>query len=82
MKQKRLPKSFFLLLATVSISSFVFVNMHADIQFQANAKLSQVAEQKMEKETDDEKNYDLQIPNAGVLGRVLDVAQKLLDVAR
>ncbi|MBK7936948.1 MAG: hypothetical protein IPJ82_07540 [Lewinellaceae bacterium] len=80
MKRKQLPKSLFLLIAVFSISSFLFVNVHANV---ANAGLccaTKLEQPKME-ESENGKARELPVPDMTVLGRLLELAQKFIDVA-
>lgn len=80
MKQKRLPRFFLPFIAVFSIGAFLFVNLHADFSLQHTSTLPDLSQSKIENETGN-KDYDVQVPDISILGRALDIAQKLLPVA-
>jgi cell division protein FtsL len=80
MKQKRLPKSLLPFIALFSLLAFLFVNLHGDLPLQNASNIQTLTQSKLENESD-EKDYDVKIPDVGFLGKVLDIAQKLLPVA-
>ena len=81
MKRKQLPKSLFLLIAVFSVSSFLFVNVHA-----SNAKSDLCCAAKLEQpkmeESENGKSREIAVPDVTVLGRLLELAQKFIDIAR
>ncbi len=80
MKQKRLPKSLLPFVAVVSMTAFLFVNVHSGNSTQNVLSASEIAPAQVEHE-EDEKAYEVKVPDISLLGRVLDIAQKLLPVA-
>ncbi len=80
MKRKQLPKSPFLLIAVFSLSSFVFVNLHASF---SNIGVCDKAKQEQSKleECENGKSREIPLPDVTALGRILALAQKLLEVA-
>jgi hypothetical protein len=80
MKQKRLPKYFFPFITVVSMTAFLFVNVHSGNSTQKNLFTSEIAPAQVEHD-EDEKAYEVKVPDISLLGRVLDIAQKLLPVA-
>ena len=80
MKQKRLHKSLLPIIALFSLLAFLFVNLHADLPQQNANNVPTLTQSKLEDESA-EKGYDVKIPDISFLGRVLDIAQKLLPVA-
>ncbi len=80
MKRKQLPKSLFLLIAVFSFSSFVFVNLHANRNDENACSQTKLEQPKME-ECDNGKSREIPVPDVTMLGRLLDLAQKLIEVA-
>ena len=81
MKRKSQPKSIFLIAAIFSLTSFIFVNVHANLTSPQGICSQTKIGQPQVKECDDSEEQDVQIPDVTVLGRVLELAQKFLPVA-
>ncbi len=81
MKRKQLPKSPFLLIAVFSLSSFVFVNLHANLSNIGVCSETKMEQPKME-ECENGKSREIPVPDVTVVGRLLALAQKLIEVAR
>lgn len=81
MKQKSLPKSFFLIAVVFSLAAFVFVNVHASLTIPQHLCTQTKMEQTQLKECQDTDTQEMKIPDVTVLGRLLKLAQKFLTIA-
>jgi hypothetical protein len=77
MKQKTLPKSFFLAISSFSLAAFLFVNVHAGLNLQQKAPGAGLAQSKVEENED--QHALIRIPDITVLGRIMDVVHKAMD---
>ncbi len=78
MKQEKLPKSLFLTIAIFSLFAFVAVNLHASLATPVQGHVKQELPQPRVEETAEQTNRGLAIPDVTVLGRLFDLAQRLL----
>jgi hypothetical protein len=82
MKRKILPKSLLLTAVIFSLSSFVFVNLHANMTASKQSCSLFTLEQPQVKECDDDSDaQDIKVPAVTVIGRVINLVQKFLPVA-
>ena len=81
MKRKSLPKSLFLFAIIFSLTSFVFVNVHANLTLSQQTCMQTMMGQTKVQDCDDAEARDVKIPDVAVLGRLLELAQKFLPVA-
>ena len=79
MKRKQLPKSLFFLIAVFSLSSFLFVNVHANISNAGLCCETKLEQPKIE-ESENGKSTEIPVPDVTVLGRLLELAQKFITV--
>jgi len=78
MEQKHLPKSLFLTIAIFSLFAFIAVNLHASMTAPAQSNLKkELLQTKVEDEAEQE-DRNLAIPDVTVLGRLFELAQRLL----
>lgn len=82
MKRKSLPKTLFLATAIFGLTAFLFVNVHANltipVQVRTEVKLDQQAQVK---EGDEAEEQEVRIPDVSALGRLFELAKKLVSVA-
>jgi hypothetical protein len=81
MEKKQLPKSFYFIAAAFSLTAFLFVNLHAGLSIGNKLPGSELAQSKVE-EGAPQKDYDVPVPDVTVLGKVFELAEKLLPLAR
>jgi hypothetical protein len=81
MKQKQLPKSFFLVVLSISLTSFLIVNVHASLTLKQSLPVPILQDSQVNQ---DEKGdtYDIPTPDISILGRVVELAQRLLPATR
>lgn len=79
MKQNFTPKTFFLMAALVSCFSFLFVNIHAVWTTPAVATPTELTAPKNEPavEEDQDQDNNLTIPDVSLIGRLVELAQKM-----
>lgn len=80
MEKKQLPKSFYLIIAAFSFTAFLFVNLHAGFNLGNNTPGLERTQAKVEEDAT-QKQYDVPVPDVTVLGKVFDLAEKLLPLA-
>ncbi|MEI6411777.1 MAG: hypothetical protein WCR52_20465 [Bacteroidota bacterium] len=81
MEKKQLPKSYYFIAAAFSLSAFLFVNIHAELNIGNSIPGSELAQPKVE-DSSPQKDYDVPAPDVTVLGKVFELAEKLLPLAR
>lgn len=81
MKRKSLPNSLFLIALVFSLSSLIFVNVHASLTMpdQVSCAPAQL-EHPQVKDSDDAEESDIKVPDVTVIGRVIELVQKFLPV--
>jgi len=80
MEKKQLPKSFYFIAAAFSLSAFLLVNVHAGLTIGNNLTGSELAQSKVE-DGGTQKDYDVPVPDVTVLGKLFELAEKLLPLA-
>jgi hypothetical protein len=81
MKRKLLPKSLLLTATVFSLSSYIFVNLHASRTMPTQTCTQAKTEQVQVKECDDTEAQDIKVPDVTVVGRVIELVQKFLPVS-
>ena len=77
MKQKPTFKTLLVVASFVSLSAFVFVNVHSNFTIQKPVISSEFVQPQLEENEDDQAG--IAVPDVTVLGRLWEIAQKLLD---
>jgi len=77
MKQSRHSKSIFLSIATFSLAAFLFVNLHAGLTIPSQTVPGSALTQSKVEEPDNNA-YDLPLPDVTVLGRLMELVDRLL----
>jgi hypothetical protein len=75
MKNKTLPRSFFFAAAIFSLAAFLFVNVHAGLTVNQVLPAAELAQPKVEEHND----HTIRLPDGTVIGRVLDLAHRLIS---
>ncbi len=81
MKRKQLPQSLFPVIILFSLSSFLFVNLHANRAIMPTCVKSTLEQPKIE-ESDCSDTREIPVPDITVVGRLLEIAGRLIEVAR
>jgi hypothetical protein len=80
MKKEFLPKQLLFVAAIVSLLAFAFVNLHANGTKSAVAQRAGLAQTKVEEPKErDQEIAEIKMPNLTLLGRVWEIAQRLLE---
>lgn len=77
MKQKPTFKSLLLIASIFSLFAFVFVNVHSSFGVKKQALNTEFVATQMEEEEDS--GREIAVPDITVLGRLWDIAQKLIE---
>ncbi len=78
MKQKRLPRYLLIGLIALSIFSFTFVNLHAAYSNHTAAQQQPLkSAQTVLAQEDEDQNEKLTVPDFTIIGRVIDLAQRI-----
>jgi hypothetical protein len=76
MKQKPTFKTLLVVASFVSLSAFVFVNVQSNFTLQKDVISSEFVQPQME---DGDDQAGIAVPDVTVLGRLWEIAQKLID---
>jgi hypothetical protein len=82
MKRNLSTKSFFPFVVAFSLSAFVFVNLHASLSVpKQNCTQEQLEHLQVKEGCNDTEARAIPVPDLSVIGRLIELTQKLLSVA-